>query len=243
MVADVDVANRVLQAIGTRSNIASLTEGSPESDAVQREYASSRDELLRKFDWNWAERQIPAALLRAMAGTPENPTGASLPLPALPWRYAYAYPADCIKMRGLMQGQPVATLAGIPISLAGGTAPRRLVSLRDWREAGDLDPAGNPRKVILSNVSQVVFVYTGTINDPNIWDSLFVAALVGRLAAKLVTPRAGDKALANMAIRSGKEAETDAEAVNGNEGITVMDSTPDWISASGYRDYDHADDY
>ncbi len=235
-----------LSAIGTRSTIASLDEASTEASVCQLWYAQTRDGLLRKFPWNWARRQVVLAVYKSAAGTPENPTGA-LPEPPLPWRYSYSWPTDCLDARYLL---PVLVRNGSQISpplTTGQTSfvpPQRTPPIK-FIVAGDRDNQNNPLKVILTNQPIAQLVYTGYVNDPNVWDQNFIDAMIGRLAQRISFPLSGDKTLTQIAIKAGAQAEADAEAQNGNETTNTNVWTPDWLSARGYCDItpDESDNY
>jgi hypothetical protein len=64
-------------------------------------------------------------------------------------------------------------------------------------------------------------------------DDLFQDAFVKILGATLTIPLTGDKKLANMAIESANAMISEARAVDGNEGLTINDVTPDWIRTRG----------
>src|SRR5258708_39686627 len=97
MTAEVDIANRSLSAIGTRSTIASLDEVSNEAIQSKILLAPARDELLRMAPWNCAFNYANLALVCAAPGTPENPTaGASTWQKGIPqphWAYEYMNPS------------------------------------------------------------------------------------------------------------------------------------------------------
>lgn len=236
---DTQVANLALSAIGTRSSIASLDEDSAEAATVQLWYDQTRDSLLRKLPWNWARRQVILAVYKAAAGTPENPNG-TLPEPPQPWRYSYSWPADCLSARYIL---PVMEREGNQITPPLTTG--QTSSVRHPRTppikflvAGDRDNDNNPLKVILTNKPIASLVYTAQIKDPNIWDQNFVDAMIGRLAGRISIALSGDKTLTKMSIAVGQQAEADAEAQNGDEGISVNLWTPDWLDGRGdYADF------
>src|SRR5438105_10270304 len=111
MVSPVDVCNMSLDQIGARFSILSLNPPSPAPNAavVARHYQPKLDALFRAAHWNCARRQTnrqgtqagqnPFSLIRAAQGTPENPSGTTLPLPPVPWQYQYLQPPDCLKAR------------------------------------------------------------------------------------------------------------------------------------------------
>src|SRR5262245_30097648 len=101
MTSEVDVANRALSLLGTRSSVASLTEDSNEARVLSVWIDSVRDELLRLAPWNCAKMWKSLALICAAPGTPENPSQGTPQwqrgVPPPPWAYEYAYPADCLR--------------------------------------------------------------------------------------------------------------------------------------------------
>ena len=84
---DVDICNRALSRLGTRSTIAALDENSTEARTASIWYAATRDALLRGHDWNFARRRV---ILGERGGELGGaPTG---------WTYRYALPADCLRL-------------------------------------------------------------------------------------------------------------------------------------------------
>ncbi len=91
---------------------------------------------------------------------------------------------------------------------------------------------GNQR-VILCNQEFATLTYIRQITDPNVWDPIFQDAMAGKLGADIVMGLTGDKPLANACIQMANMSLTEARKVDGNEGLTVSDVTPDWIRARG----------
>lgn len=61
--SDTVIANLALSAIGNRTTIQSMTEPSAEAQQVSLHYTNVRDELLRSAHWNFARKQVTAALV------------------------------------------------------------------------------------------------------------------------------------------------------------------------------------
>lgn len=89
------------------------------------------------------------------------------------------------------------------------------------------------QRVILTNQEFATLIYIQQITDPNVMDTLFQAAWVKILSAKMVMSLTGDKKLANMLIGEANEEIKVARSIDGNEGFTVNDVTPDWIKIRG----------
>lgn len=90
-----------------------------------------------------------------------------------------------------------------------------------------------PQRVVLCNQEQAILCYNAVITDPNIMDPLFQDAWIHILAARLSFQLAGDKAAANIQIGLANTMIMEARKVDGNEGLTVNDVTPDFIRARG----------
>src|SRR6202012_3137294 len=98
-----DIANVALQRCGSDFRIGKLTEGSRPSKLVLDMWGQTRDEKLRGGNWDFARRDLVMELLKSapvQGYVPPmlwNPTD----YPPLPWRFAYQYPADCLKVRNI----------------------------------------------------------------------------------------------------------------------------------------------
>lgn len=250
MTTDVDICNRALAAISTRSSIASLRETSTEARACSLLYGSTRDALLRSAFWNFARSTANLTVLKAASGTPENPTAAAAQWdpktqPALPWLYSYAYPNDALAMRQLIPQlfQSGGDSAGVSIfGQAGGPSnyPDGLIGVSSndsvrgkFIVGSDNNNGGDTVKCILTNVEQAVGVYTKQCPNPALWDSLFEECMVSSLAWRLAMPLSGDKQLAKMQHDSAVMALQQARAADGNEGTTNVNRLPDWLAVRG----------
>jgi hypothetical protein len=237
-----DIANRALSAIGARSGSAgsvsalqSLNEKSNEAFQVNLLFVPTQNDLLRSAHWNFARKTAVLSLLKAAPGTPENASGAaqwSSALPAPPWLYEYAYPADCLKMRSICRqvnyagggvGYPVGY--GAPVSPAAG---QRFIV------AADQDTNGNSIRCVLTNAEQAIGVYTAELDNPATWDSSFEQTMVSALAARLCIALTGDKSLKQELLQEAQMYVQSARVNDGNEGSTTIDRVPDWIAARGY---------
>src|SRR6185369_10567286 len=89
------------------------------------------------------------------------------------------------------------------------------------------------QRVILTNQEFATLGYVKQVTDPNVMDTLFQTAWVNLLASGLCMALRGDKTLANSLIQEVNLAIESARAVDGNEGLTINDVTPDWIRARG----------
>jgi hypothetical protein len=246
MTSEVDVANRALSLIGTRSQIASFDEDSNEARNIKLVFHSQRDELLRMAPWNCATNFQNLSLICSAPGTPENPTaGASTwqkGIPAPPWSYEYAYPSDCLRPIYVVPQFTTGFTSGVPITTAvTGGAPafwngppvRFKVGIDQIGPDGKPSTDGVDTRVILTNQEQAILAYIKRVTNPDVWDDLFRHALTHSLAARLVIALTGDKGLAQLQMQSANQHIMSARVMDGNEGLTVNDVTPDWIRTRG----------
>ena len=237
MTDQVSIANRALSEAGTRSTISSLTEGSNESNSVSLHYIPIRQHLVRSAHWGFAEATAQLSLLKSAPGTTETPNFPSSGVwskayPPPGWLYEYAYPSDCLQARKLVQNYSLATLGSVPMF------PGQLAGSQSWWAAPgqrfqigtDLDGNNSQITVILANTDQALLTYTRDITIESLWDPLFQEAMVAALAAKLCYALTGDRARANDLIKIANDKIIIARVGDGNEGLTIMDHTPDWIT-------------
>lgn len=238
MASEIDIANRALSEIGTRSSISTFDDGSVEGYQAGLWYDDIRKRLLRAAPWGFARRQFTLAQVG-------NFTNLTSPYPFL---FSYLYPADAIKFRYVLPPPippPAATntpVVGIPIPwpFAGPSRSCRYLIMNQAVPPVGVVPPGVPtqwEKILVTNVFGAVGVYTGDVQDVALFDSLFEGALVSALAAKLVIPLSGNigmkkdfEALADAAI-------TQARVADGNESITTADPVTDWVVARGTGGY------
>lgn len=223
ILSDVAICNLALDAMGSRSTITSLQENSAEAKACARQYSPALAAVLQAAFWNFARFQVSLTLLLDGSKTPPD----AVPTP---WLYEYLYPSDCVQARyimPMMQANPGSVPGSQSLPYAMGSPVRFLVG-------ADNDQSGNKRKVILTNQNNAVLVYTALVTDTGMFDEQFTRAFANYLGYLLSIPLSGDKGLAKMCYQVAKETCNAAEASNGNEGLTIIDSMPDWIRVRGY---------
>ena len=238
MASEVSLCNRALAAIGTRSTISSLDEASVEGRTCALLYESTRDEILGMAYWNFARKTALLGLLKSAPGTPKGPAtsaGWNSAYPSPPWLYQYAYPSDCLQIRQII-AQLTNAYAGVPL-MGGGASPYPFISMMGapFTVALDTDASGGQVQVILTNQYSAIAVYTAAITNPALFESAFEEAVVQALAAKLAIPLTGQVSLASAKYQQANELIRAARASDGNEGLTVIDNMPDWITVrEGY---------
>lgn len=167
-----DVANNALTRLGYRLRVGSLLDGSNQSQVILQVYGQTRDELLRNFDYDFAERTIALTVLKSAPSGGYFPPNTWDPttMPPVGFGFEYAFPDDCVKIRNLVP-QP---------SFVVNMNPQPI----DWTEFNDnrYTPA---RRTILTNVADAIATYTGRVTDPTNWDVAFAEALSAALARRI----------------------------------------------------------
>lgn len=259
MSSQVDICNRALSVIGTRSTIASMTEGTDEADACTIHFEGACKALLRLAPWSFARATVQGALIAAAPGTLENP-GGTVPLPLIPvgpanpsgstppmivsWQYEYAWPQGCIRLRQVRYptDQPGSSGGVAPLwpgvnmnTFLPDMASMSLENHVPYQISLDKDASGNWIKVVLSNIENAVFIYTALIDNPDLWDDEFSEAFVFMLASHLVGALIGDKQMDKELYAKAQAMAIAARAVDANEQPLSPNHTPDWIRArNGY---------
>jgi hypothetical protein len=237
------ICNMALAEIGTRSKITSLTDGSSEANVCNLYYTSVRDQALRAARWNFAKHVDTVTLWKALPGTPENPTPATLTgwqrtYPPPPWLYSYALPTDFLYARCVIPQPDISTLSP-PLYPVAGTMlslPRVMrvpfgVSIDHYDTSGNVQ---TPQKKVFSTNAQVPLLeYTYQCTDENLFDSEFVMTMALAMAARLAIALMSDKAMAQLKAQTANEYIANTRAMDGNEGLTVLDHTPDWLRIRG----------
>ncbi len=238
MPSQVDIVNRALAAISARATVSSIvpSDGSNEANNAALLFQPTYEMLARAAFWNCFRKQAPLSIVKAAAGTPENVSGTTLPIPTPPWLYGYAYPADCLMVRFLLPNYGSATgPAGAPFPTLGLAAAGFGTNLAaPFVVSHDTDNSGNPIRTILANLDQAQAVYTINQPNPQLWDAGFQEAMVAGLGAKLVPALTGNGPMLQMQAGIATRIVNEARARDGNEGLAVVDHVPDWIRIRGY---------
>jgi hypothetical protein len=128
----VDIANRMMQRLGTRTTMTAAQLTGTQANGVvgltneaaqfNLMYAETRDALLRMAPWNCAMKTANMTYITSSPGTPEN-TSAATTLwqpgqPAPPYSYEYQYPVDCLNPRWIIPSTQTGFADAIPITTA-----------------------------------------------------------------------------------------------------------------------------
>ena len=232
--SQVSICNLALLSLGARATVSSITpsDGSTAADACAQLFSFVFQELARTAKWGCLNKQATLTLIQAAQGTPENPTGASLPLPQQPWLYAYLYPPDSLLMRSVMPPVTTSGSAENQTSLSNNVTPCIPGQYQIPYATGySTDTSGNALEVVLTNQENAVGNYTVDQENPSSWDSLFTSAYVASLAAYLVPALSLDKQLMTIKIGIAEKMIGLARGMDGNESPTNQNHSPDWMRA------------
>lgn len=239
MTTNTDIANRALDAIAARATITSLDDDqSAEAKIIRRWYATTRDDMLRAAPWSCATVMGRLTLQKSMPGTPTNPDSATTwdpaTMPALPWLYQYAYPADCLFVRWVAP-EFFATGSYQPFSVS---LPQQFSSQRPavsrFEIALGTDTLGSEATVVNTSAENALAKYVKRVETEDLWDAAFQTAMVLALASNICFAVSGSKEAKRFATQQAAAAIERARARDGNEGLTINDHIPDWLRVRGY---------
>lgn len=209
MASAVDICNLALGHLGDKATVASLEppEGSAQAEHCARFYPLARDTLLELHTWNFATKRITLAQLTS-AWTE--------------WDYAYAQPADAIKLLSLVP--PGGTDDNVQIATTDGL-------YSPYPYAREVDETG--ADVIYTDIEDAICRYIGRVEDTTRFSPLFVHTLSWHLASMLAGPIIkGDQGAAE-AKRCAQMAQmwlSKAQVPDANQGRQVPVHTVSWMA-------------
>jgi hypothetical protein len=226
--ADLGIANQALGVARARTQqITSFSQPGPEASQINLNYADTRDNLLRLFDWGFAKSTI--SLGNPVKSYDPTETSWTNAQPPPPWLYSYAMPANIVKVRAVF-GQSV---PGIIVPQVPSVDQGLAFAYYTYEVVND----GGVR-VIVTNAPGALAVVTLGGLDPSVWDALFTQAMVALLAANICLPLSGDAQLADKLMKDAGNMIEMAKIASANETTDVQHIMPDWLRARGSRIYD-----
>ena len=157
------ICNQALAHVAVDKGLASVAEASTNAVVCARFYDTTRDEVLREFNWPFARRYVALTLV---GGTDTVPV-------TMDFQYSYRMPADCLLPRRILTGNRMETVDGdnrIPFSV-GGDASGGLI----YTDAPVIAASG-------SLPLQPQLEYTAAVTDESQFASDFAQALAFKLA-------------------------------------------------------------
>lgn len=166
-----DICNMALAYIG-QGRIASLDEKGEEAVQCKLFYNHLRRKLLSEYRWNFAERYVKLALLDKK-------------IPR--WDYVYAYPAQCLVIRELYDGES-------PYAGENRKENHLVININDGA------------KGICTNISHAYASYTADEENGELFTDYFIDALSHALAANIAVPLSGSPSAANQQYQLMQQA-------------------------------------
>lgn len=199
MPSDIEICNIALSRVAQTEPIVSFTEKSKAAELCSVFYGPLRELVLSDFPWPFAESVVYLADIGS---------------PAPGWAYRYRYPADCLKVREIIQpGQrrPMASELQIPYAVGYDVGGRAIHT--DQPEAG--------------------VRFTFRVEDSTFFDPLFVDALAWRLAMDLALPLSSKSDLQQFATQQYQISLTKAEASAFNESQDDPEPDSEFVAVRG----------
>lgn len=170
MTSEVEICNLALSNIRS-TGINSLTESSLQAQQCKLKYPICRDVALSAADWGFSNKVVPLALLTA---TQFN------------WKYAYAYPTDCLYINKLVPNyETFAQGVSNPYDVLSPNNPDLTQGVP--YKVTTIDGV----KAIVSNSADLRIDYRSRVTNTNLFDMQFVQALSQLIASEVAIPIVG----------------------------------------------------
>jgi len=216
-----DICNQALRAIGSQATIRDLTQDSLEAQACNSIYSFVTDWCHTLTNWNFARKT--ATLTKTKTSTGSGAWSVGSPAPA--WKYEYSLPSDFIRFLYVTNSENDG-------SKFLGNVQRAVVT-------NDTAP------VVLTDTDGAILVYTARIGE-QYWPPHFIRLAVSAVAWNIAGTVTGQKDLVQYFDSITTRMFMVAEQINRDEGLSIIDSTPEWIQAIGinypYRRLDGKND-
>jgi hypothetical protein len=161
-----NLCNQALDMIGFKGRrIGSIYDGTLAARVALETYAFTRDQLLTIEMPYWAQRMVALTLM--MTAPDDFADGQWTPaIPPLDYKYSYVFPGDCVQPLYIMVTpvfRPIWKPKYIPFDVYSPSPTTRF---------------------LVTNAPDALLVYTGQVNDPNLWQEDFTLKVVTALAQK-----------------------------------------------------------
>jgi len=176
MASVIDICNSALNLLGA-STISALTDDSKNARLCNQRYEPIRDRVFRSHAWNCLHKRVQLA---------QNTTA-----PVVEYSYAYALPADCLRVLKIHNG-----------------ATDSIVSSIDYKIEG---------RNIVTNEATVYLIYIQKVTDPNQYDTYLQESISHQLAADIAYAITNNATLANNYMARADERLREARFVDATE--------------------------
>lgn len=232
--SNVDICNMALIKLG-QGIIDSFDSENPTAVAASALYYHNRDAILRKIPWNFARRwtglaQLPTApIVQGMLPTP--PVSLDIITPSdrgtgqVNFGYAYQLPNDCLRVHRFSPKDMPWRVIGRTIYTAAQpvtSVPGPLLGQQPTN-----DPNNSPVTGASTSQIPVGIEYIAAVQDPTQFDSLFIDALVSKMAMDLAYGQNGLDQIVGMQRQVFQDTMLEAAYANGVEQLpdSLFDTT------------------
>lgn len=221
--SDLDIVNMALLKLG-QEQIASFSDSTSSGRSASALYFQNRDMLLRKIPWSFAKvwvelNQLTAAPLALDLISPGN-RGVGRVI----FTSAFQLPRDCIRVHRFSPKDANWRVIGRVIYSDQGpltNTPGPLLGMQPPPSGGPI-PTGFATPPINPGIE-----YISRVTDPGLYDTLFVEALVNKMAMDMAFGLNGLEQIVSASKQDFKDALLEAAYVNGVEtpGDVLFDTT------------------
>jgi len=206
--AQVDIYNMALAAVGAPGRVQLPTEVSPEAEVCQLWYESVRDLILRSAPWDCAKAHVRMAQQAVRELTDDETEGdvwvAADPAPG--WQYAFFLPANLL-------------------------APRYLSTYARF----ELGMSADDKRVLYCNDPAPVLIYTKRQTRVDLWEVDLQHAIAFGLAAHIAEPLTGSANKVRLVTAQAIDKIMNARQASANmPNAGMADPLPEWLAARGY---------
>lgn len=208
----VDICNLALSHLGDSATVASIDppEGSAQAEHCARFYPMARDRLLEAHPWGFTIKRVQGANLTSETNA---------------WDYAYAHPADALRVIAVSSADVTDDVNYLPSSNENAVAntPQPYV----------LEVLADNTPVIYTDLQDAVITYQARIEDSTKYPPMFVLALTWELASMLAGPVIKGKEGRDEAVRCAQMAQsylTQAVTSDANQRRQPLTHSVPWLA-------------
>ena len=176
MASVVDICNSGLNLLGA-STISALTDDSKNARLCNQRYENVRNRVFRSHAWNCLHKRVQLA---------QNSTA-----PVIEYSFAYALPADCLRVLKVHNGTTDSIVSDIDYKLEG--------------------------RNVVTNEGTVYLIYIALDTDVNNYDSYLQESISHQLAADLAYAITNNATLANNYMARADERLREARFIDASE--------------------------
>jgi hypothetical protein len=222
--SDIDIVNRALIKLG-QGMIDAFDDETDTARAASALYYHNRNMLLRKIPWNFARKWAALAQLAAAPLNLDIITPADRGTGQVNFGFAYQLPNDCLRVHRFSPKDMVWRVIGRTIYTAAQpitSVPGPLLGLQP-----SSDPSNGPVTAATTSQIPVGIEYIMMVQDPTVFDELFIEALTNKMAMDMAFGQNGLEQIVANSKKDYQDIMLEAAYVNGVEQLpdSLFDTT------------------